>query len=92
VYYEYIQGDAMCKITRFELDEALERVRKHIPLTADKIEKYVDQLERERRDDIETMRLAGINGIGMVTVQKMTGMEPFHHVNTTARNLSERSK
>ena len=80
----------MC-IKRFDFDNAMECIKSHAPHAHAVIEKYVEQLERERRDDIETMRMAGINGIGMVTVEKMTGMEPFNHVNTTARAILERS-
>ena len=47
----------MCRITRFELDEALERIRPHSPLTTSVIEKYVDQLERERRHLAELLNL-----------------------------------
>ena len=40
----------MCKITRFELDEALECIKSHAPHAHAVIEKYVDQLERDKTE------------------------------------------
>ena len=46
----------MC-IKRFDFDNALESVKQHAPHTADVLEAYVDQLERERRHLAELLSL-----------------------------------
>jgi len=47
----------MCKITKFDYDEAILAIRAHAPHAAAKIEQYVDQLERERRHLAELLNL-----------------------------------
>ena len=78
----------MCKISEYQYDEAILAIRPHAPKAAQTIERYVEQLRRKRRDDIETMRMAGVEAVGMITCR--TGMEPYAHINKTARTLLEK--
>ena len=78
----------MCRVTDFQYDEALEQIKSHAPHCATVIEQYVEQLRRKMRDDIETMRMAGVEAVGMITCR--TGMEPYAHINKTARTLLEK--
>jgi hypothetical protein len=47
----------MCKITDFQFDEAMEVVRCRLPHTAQTIETYIDQLERETRNMRERLEM-----------------------------------
>ena len=78
----------MCRVTEFELDKALDHIRQHAPQTTLFIERYIEQLRRKMQDDIETMRMAGVEAVGMITCR--TGMEPYAHINKTARTLLEK--
>ena len=64
----------MCKITRFELDEALEHIKSHAPHAHAVIEKYTEQLERElaemRRTALEILEARQINGAIMAEFER----------------------
>jgi hypothetical protein len=80
----------MC--TEYDYDEAILSIRPHAPNAAHTIERYVRQLKRLNTDNIETMRMAGINAVGMIEIEHRAGMTAYDSINEKARVVIEGSK
>jgi hypothetical protein len=79
----------MC--TEFEYDEAILSIKPHAPNAVRVIEQYVRQLKRLNEQNIEAMRMAGINAVGLIEVGRR-GMDAYKFINQSAKDMLERSK
>jgi hypothetical protein len=80
----------MC--TEFDFDEAILSIKPHAPNAVRVIERYVRQLKRLNEDNIEAMRMAGINAVGLIEVGRKPGMDAYKFINQSAKDMLERSK
>ena len=86
----------MCKITDYEFDEAVHHISLHAPRASGIIDTYVEQLKLERTqllreikrlaNGIETLRLAGIEAVGMVDLGE-SAHQAYQSINRCANQI-----